>query len=181
MERQNTNNQRAQSTQKNFVQQNTAQQKIAQQNAVQQSNSQGQQQKSNNQNARFQPERGKPNFSDKRTRYDKNRERRPNDRNQAAAQNQGSPNQNAENDCHKPHNSKYPQKAREQKGTEWSKENTQNRHKRNFHSSGRGELPSHYIKTARDETVEDIIADTERIEKDIQFEIKQIRAVKLSL
>jgi len=31
------------------------------------------------------------------------------------------------------------------------------------------------------ETIEDIIADIERIEKDIQFEIKQIRTIKLGL
>lgn len=36
-------------------------------------------------------------------------------------------------------------------------------------------------KTNRIETVEDIVADIERVEKDIQFEIKQIRAVKLGL
>jgi hypothetical protein len=33
----------------------------------------------------------------------------------------------------------------------------------------------------RDETIEDIIMDIEKLEKDIQFEIKQIRSVKLGL
>ena len=37
------------------------------------------------------------------------------------------------------------------------------------------------IKAKREETAEDIQADVERVEKDIQFEIKQIKSIKLGL
>ncbi|NLM75782.1 MAG: hypothetical protein GX187_06795 [Clostridiaceae bacterium] len=38
-----------------------------------------------------------------------------------------------------------------------------------------------HIRASHIETVEDIIADIERVEKEIQFEIKQIRTIKLGL
>lgn len=48
-------------------------------------------------------------------------------------------------------------------------------------NSGHNEILGRSIKTKRIETVEDIQADIERIDKDIQFEIKQIKAVKLGI
>lgn len=37
------------------------------------------------------------------------------------------------------------------------------------------------IKVKREDSVEDIQADVERVEKDIQFEIKQVKSIKLGL
>lgn len=37
------------------------------------------------------------------------------------------------------------------------------------------------VRTKREETIEDIRADIEQLEKDIQFEIRQIRSIKLGL
>jgi len=52
---------------------------------------------------------------------------------------------------------------------------------------GRNNSRSHHeslnrsARTKREETLDDIRADIEQIEKDIQFEIKQIRSIKLGL
>lgn len=48
-------------------------------------------------------------------------------------------------------------------------------------NSRRNDILGRSITAKRIETVEDIQADIERIDKDIQFEIKQIKAVKLGL
>lgn len=48
-------------------------------------------------------------------------------------------------------------------------------------STNRNEFKERAIKTKHIETVEDILADIERIDKDIQFEIKQIKTIKLGL
>lgn len=48
-------------------------------------------------------------------------------------------------------------------------------------NTGHSEIFGRHINTKHIETVEDIKADIERIDKDIQFEIKQIKAVKLGL
>ncbi len=48
-------------------------------------------------------------------------------------------------------------------------------------NSSSNDILGRSITTKRIETVEDIQADIERIDKDIQFEIKQIKAVKLGL
>lgn len=48
-------------------------------------------------------------------------------------------------------------------------------------ASGRNETKPRNIRTRQFETVEDIQADIERIDKDIQFEIKQISTIKLGL
>lgn len=48
-------------------------------------------------------------------------------------------------------------------------------------NSSHNEILGRSITTKRIETVEDIQADIERIDKDIQFEIKQIKAVKLGI
>lgn len=48
-------------------------------------------------------------------------------------------------------------------------------------SSNHSEILGKSITTKRIETVEDIQADIERIDKDIQFEIKQIKAIKLGI
>lgn len=57
-----------------------------------------------------------------------------------------------------------------------------NRYGRNaWRNPNHNEVLGRSITTKRIETVEDIQADIERIDKDIQFEIKQIKAVKLGL
>jgi hypothetical protein len=48
-------------------------------------------------------------------------------------------------------------------------------------SRNHSEILGKSIAAKRNETVEDIQADIERIEKDIQFEIKQIKAIKLGI
>jgi len=48
-------------------------------------------------------------------------------------------------------------------------------------NSAHNEILGRSITAKRIETVEDIQADIERIDKDIQFEIKQIKAVKLGI
>lgn len=60
--------------------------------------------------------------------------------------------------------------------------NNQNRYSRSpLKNTVHTDVAARNIKPKRIETVEDIQADIERIDKDIQFEIKQIRAVKLGL
>lgn len=57
-----------------------------------------------------------------------------------------------------------------------------NRYGRNpVRSSSHNDAIGRHASVKRVETVEDIQADIERIDKDIQFEIKQIKAVKLGL
>lgn len=57
-----------------------------------------------------------------------------------------------------------------------------NRYGRNVvKNSSHNEIMGKHAPIRRIETVEDIQADIERIDKDIQFEIKQIKAVKLGL
>lgn len=57
-----------------------------------------------------------------------------------------------------------------------------NRYGRNLlKNSPHNEIMGKHAPIKRVETVEDIQADIERIDKDIQFEIKQIKAVKLGL
>ncbi len=57
-----------------------------------------------------------------------------------------------------------------------------NRYGRNqARNSSHNEIVGKHAPIKRVETVEDIQADIERIDKDIQFEIKQIKAVKLGL
>lgn len=48
-------------------------------------------------------------------------------------------------------------------------------------SANPNEILAKSITTKRIETVEDIQADIERIDKEIQFEIKQIKAIKLGI
>lgn len=48
-------------------------------------------------------------------------------------------------------------------------------------NSSHSEISGRRAQSRRTETLEDIKADIERIDKDIQFEIKQIKAVKLGL
>ena len=48
-------------------------------------------------------------------------------------------------------------------------------------NAGYNEILGRHINTRQIETIDDIKADIERIDKDIQFEIKQIKAVKLGL
>jgi len=50
-----------------------------------------------------------------------------------------------------------------------------------IHGTIHGDIAPRHIKPKRIETIEDIRADIERVEKDIQLEIKQIRAAKLGL
>jgi hypothetical protein len=52
---------------------------------------------------------------------------------------------------------------------------------RNSQSRAYNDVFNRSIKPKREETIEDIQADIERVEKDIQFEIKQIRSIKLGL
>lgn len=94
-------------------------------------------------------------------------------------------------------NIKYGAKGREQKQTEKHAKSYQNRsYKSNPGASSGGnsrygrnasrgnnhcEVLGKGITSKRIETVEDIQADIERIEKDIQFEIKQIKAIKLGI
>ncbi len=79
--------------------------------------------------------------------------------------------------------SKYSHRTRDYKGQGQNQGSGAGSHsrysRRNEHSYS--DSTSRIIKTTRVETVEDIIADIERIEKDIQFEIKQIRTIKLGL
>jgi hypothetical protein len=90
---------------------------------------------------------------------------------------------------------RYPQKTRDQKTNERPKDNApaqraqQNANNAPSHGANHQNRPSksaHHgesrqIKAKRVETLEDIKADIERVEKDIQLEIKQIRAIKLGL
>lgn len=186
MEQQNSNNQSTQTNQP--------------ENNPQQNNSQNQPQKANNQNIRSQSERSRSNNQDRRPSQDgnQNHERnRSNDRNQAGERNQLSKNDRTRGQI----DSKYAHKSREQRGSEQAKDsqpikyqpnqpssahsinnNNQSRYTKSpFHNAIHGDSAAKYIKPVRIETVEDIQADLERVEKDIQFEIKQIRAVKLSL
>lgn len=168
------------------------------QNGNQQNNMQynGQQQRNN---TRFSQDRARPNQDRK---YNQNQDR---NQNQNQNQNQGQPqNRNRLNDRNQDRNrvqseSSYPKKNREQripdrnneKGQSAAQYNTNaayangdnsNRYmKSNSNTVKTGDLSSKVIKTRHIETVEDIQADIERVEKDIQLEIKQIRAIKLGL
>jgi hypothetical protein len=88
--------------------------------------------------------------------------------------------------------SRYTKKLRDSKGNPRAKDDeklSQNPSSRNAGIAGsykksnrkRENITIKHIEPKREETVEDIIADTERIEKDIQFEIKQIKTIKLGL
>ncbi|NLU53595.1 MAG: hypothetical protein GXX10_12130 [Clostridiaceae bacterium] len=92
------------------------------------------------------------------------------------------------------HNSKFAQKSGRGKGTERTKEGqvmkSQNQSFGNGSTTSQGRFSKRNgqngegngkYKANRVETIEDIMADIERVEKDIQFEIKQIRAIKLGL
>lgn len=55
------------------------------------------------------------------------------------------------------------------------------KNKSSSRSSSHSEVLGKHTQAKRTETLEDIKADIERIDKEIQFEIKQIKAVKLGL
>jgi len=77
-----------------------------------------------------------------------------------------------------------PQKAADRHGTENAgRDNAEYRQGKFGRKGGR---PHHDhlnrpMRTKREETLDDIKADIEQIEKDIQFEIRQIRSIKLGL
>lgn len=122
-----------------------------------------------------------------------NQERRPNQDNR----NQNRDKNNRPNDRNRQKDNRYAQKNRDQKSPERPKENASaarsqqstggasgygaNHQNKSMKSAHHGESMSRPIKTKRIETLEDIKADIERVEKDIQLEIKQIRAIKLGL
>ncbi len=166
------------------------------QNSSSQNHYQGQQ-RSGGQNMRPQ-QQSRPNQERKPGQDNRNpnrdRNNRPNDRNQGTERTQMS--SNDRNRGQK--DSRYPQKPRDQKGGERPKENAPAQRVPQSSSTvpGHGSnnqnrpmrTPPHHgeslikqIKPKRIETVEDIQADIERVEKDIQLEIKQIRAIKLGL
>lgn len=166
-------------------------------------NTQGNQQnhppKTNSYNSRPQPDRNRTNNQERRPFQDKNAgsDRFRGDRNkigdksiQDKAKNQNDlkynqkPREQKSNDRAKP---EYPVKAQQSAhaantGSNNNTANSQNRFSKNItNNSGHMDSVVKNIKPKRIETVEDIQADIERIDKDIQFEIKQIKAVKLGL
>ncbi len=77
-----------------------------------------------------------------------------------------------------------PQKGNDRHGPEnISRESADHRQGKLARKGGRPHYDhlNRQVRTKREETVEDIKADVEQIEKDIQFEIRQIRSIKLGL
>lgn len=165
----------------------------------QSNNNQGvQPQKGNSQNGRPQTDRSRIG-NDKKVahgryqNYDRNRQ---NDKNQTTERTR-----KPQNDREKPQTeSKYPQRVRGRNFEKPIENNRTEKYLQNVstavnnaagnkssnprptvYNTNHGDISVRHIKTNRVETVEDIKADVERIEKDIQFEIKQIRSAKLGL
>lgn len=179
MEKQSTNNQVVQGNPQDNPQQN---------------NSQNQPQRANNHMGRPQENRSRFNNQDKKITQDKNQNygsNRSNDRNQATERSQVSQDDRSRGQNPKP---------KDRSGLDRTKENSQPaRYQQNLSGSGihnnnqnrlnknplrntvHGDLGTRHIKPQIIETVEDIQADAESVEKEIQFEIKQIRATKLGL
>jgi hypothetical protein len=164
---------------------------------------QNQAQKTNTQNNRNQIDRQKPRNIDKRPPQDRssNPDKARADRNPAGERVQGGHNFRIQSDAangqkprdqrapNKPENNQparnqQPQPAGQNQNTQQAYvANNQNRYARGnaVKNIPQADVAGRNIKAKRIETVEDIQADIERIDKDIQFEIKQIRAVKLGL
>jgi hypothetical protein len=159
----------------------------------QNTNNQGAQQRVNNQNGR--PQTDRPRFNNDRKIAREKYQGLEHNRSNQAEHGPNSQDDKARNQAEQ----KYPQKPKE-RNNDRSRENGQpERYHQNLpgahganvgqgtfskvpvHNALHGDLTARHIKPKRIETVEDIKADTERIEKDIQFEIKQIRSAKLGL
>ncbi len=172
-----------------------------QQNNQQRNQQNNSQQRFNNQNSRPQSDRNRS--QDRRGQQDRNSNQ---DRSRLDKNHAGEKGINPNNDRTRAQSdSKYPQKPKEQKAVDRPRSeqagktqsqpnksqasqnhgagsNNNNRYARNpLHNVTLGDTAARHIIPKRIETVEDIQADIERVEKDIQFEIKQIRAVKLGL
>lgn len=170
------------------------------QNQKNQNNNQ-QRQKQSNQNTRIRQENSRP--LERNKRFSHSRNSNTGDNYTANAQ-QGNREKPLNKDRLKGRDSRYATKSREQKLSEKtnpdvkqavkSNQNKTYKYDSGFASGGNtrygrndsrnsihNEILGRSITSKRIETVEDIQADIERIDKDIQFEIKQIKAVKLGL
>lgn len=84
------------------------------------------------------------------------------------------------NSTQQANNQKYKSK-KEGNRTNYRRNSRDDYHKRSSHRYNSESLVSRIANPKREETIEDIRMDIEKLEKEIQFEIKQIRSTKLGL